>query len=120
MKKLIVTLCVCLGFLFAQDYIGVKKCKSCHNKKSKGAQFTVWKNGTHANAFETLKTEKAIEVGKSVGLDGNPWESSECLRCHTTGYEKGGYEVKGEDFWTFDPKDKNAKKLQSEWRAFKV
>ncbi|MBT3300685.1 MAG: hypothetical protein HN657_02545 [Candidatus Marinimicrobia bacterium] len=110
MKKLIITLFVSLGFLFSQDYVGVKKCKTCHNSKKKGAQFKVWEAGPHAKSYETLKTDRAIEVAKSVGLEGNPWESSECLRCHTTGYEKSGYELKGDDFWTFDPKDKKAKK----------
>lgn len=110
MKKLIITFSISLGFLFAQDYVGIKKCKTCHNSKKKGAQFTIWENGPHSKAFETLKSEKALDVAKTAGIEGNAWESSQCLRCHTTGYEKGGYEIKSDDFWVFDKSDKKAKK----------
>jgi hypothetical protein len=110
MKYIVLLLGFSIGLLFSQDYVGVKKCKTCHNSKKKGAQYTVWKNGPHANAFETLKTNEAISVAKEVGLKENPWESPQCLRCHTTGYEKGGYELKGDDFWNHEPEDKKAKK----------
>jgi nitrate/TMAO reductase-like tetraheme cytochrome c subunit len=53
-------------------YVGVKKCKMCHLK-----QYKVWKESLHANAFERLK-------GKEVR---NPV----CLKCHTTGFGRGGF-----------------------------
>ena len=80
MKKSIVTKAlIVLGvFLFignisvAQQfkYIGAMKCKMCHNKPDKGAQYDTWLAGPHANAMKSLKGEDA--------------ENPECLRCHST------------------------------------
>jgi hypothetical protein len=94
--------------LFAQDfeYIGVSKCKMCHNKVAKGAQFTQWEESAHAKAFETLKSEQAAQIAKEKGIDGNAWETPECLKCHTTGFGTGGYEVKDEAFWNPAADDK--------------
>ena len=108
MKKLIIMM---IGFtfcLFAQDfeYIGSAKCKMCHNKVEKGAQFTQWEESAHAKAFETLKSEQAAQIAKEKGIDGNAWETPECLKCHTTGFGTGGYEVKDEAFWNPAADDK--------------
>jgi len=64
MKKIVFFLM--LTILFGQEYVGSKKCKSCHKKKFSGAQYKVWENSKHSNAFETLKTPEAIET--SIGL----------------------------------------------------
>ncbi len=44
---------------------------------------------------------------KEKGIKVEAWKAPECLKCHTTGFGKGGYEVKGDTFWnpTADDKD---------------
>jgi len=106
----IFTLC---AFGQKAEYIGTNKCKSCHNKEEKGAQYKIWSEGKHAKAFETLKSEQAVEVAKKLGLTEAPHESPKCLGCHTTGYEKGGYEViTDEAFWNPAKDDKEGKKAK--------
>lgn len=101
MKKMIGILMFATIFIQAQDfaYVGTKKCKSCHNKKDKGAQYKVWTEQSHAKAFETLQTEKAIAIAKEKGLANLPHEAPECLKCHTTGFNEGGFEIKEAAFW---------------------
>ena len=60
-------------------FVGSERCQSCHP-----AQHAVWARSAHAHAFETLQKR-----GES--------ESSECQRCHTTGYDReGGFPEGGE------------------------
>ena len=56
----------------AQDfkYVGAAKCKMCHNKPDKGAQYAKWESSPHAKAMESLKGADAT----------NP----KCLKCHST------------------------------------
>ncbi len=56
----------------AQDfkYIGASKCKMCHNKADKGAQYKAWLDGPHAKAMESLKGDEA--------------KDPKCLKCHST------------------------------------
>lgn len=81
--KLIAT---CLVFIFSLAYSGeirfasVNECFPCHFGIKKGLVYEKWKEGPHAKAFETLKT---------VGEEKNP----QCLECHTTGFNAGGYQV---------------------------
>jgi hypothetical protein len=70
-----------------KDFVGNAKCKLCHSKPAKGAQFTKWKEMDHAKALQTLSTEEAIAVGQRVGLATPPAESPECLKCHVTSYD---------------------------------
>jgi hypothetical protein len=72
------------------QYVGATKCKMCHLSKSKGAQFTIWKESAHASAYTNLTTDKAKEAyAKAVpGGTENPAESPQCLACHSTGYGK--------------------------------
>ena len=100
------------GLLLGQsfEYVGTKKCSSCHKKDEKGAQYKVWEKARHSKAFETLKGEEAIKIAAEKGLKNDPWEAPECLKCHTTGYGKGGYEVKDAAFWNPDPEDRAGKK----------
>lgn len=100
------------GGLLAQDfeYIGAENCKMCHMKTSAGAQYKVWDGSKHANAFETLKSEQAVAIAKEQGLEKDPWEAPECLKCHTTAYGNGGYEVMSADFWNPPSDDRAAKK----------
>lgn len=71
---ILICLVVFLGSnnLTAQDfeYVGSKKCKMCHNKEPKGAQFTQWSESKHAKAMESLSAEEA--------------KDPKCLKCHST------------------------------------
>ncbi len=97
MKKIVFFLI--LTILFGQDYVGSKKCKSCHKKKSSGAQYKIWEETAHANSFEVLKTPEAKKTAEELGIETNPWETPQCVKCHTTGYGEGGYEIKEAAFW---------------------
>ncbi len=83
------------------QYVGVKKCKTCHKKEKIGNQYGKWQEMKHAKAFEALKTDKAKEAAAKLGID-DPTKSEKCLKCHTTGYGKGGYDLS-------NPPEKNAK-----------
>lgn len=98
MNKLLALLALSV-VLYGQEYVGSHKCKICHRKASSGAQYSVWEETNHAHAYETLRTDKAIKIAKGQGVEGNPWEAAECVRCHTTGFGKGGYEIRGASFW---------------------
>ncbi len=85
MRKTVVltlsVLVVCaLAFAGDFEYIGSKKCKMCHKGEKKGNVFEKWEQGPHVKAFESLKAK---------GEDKNP----QCLECHTTGYNAGGFKV---------------------------
>ena len=71
---IIICLVVFLGSsnLTAQDfeYVGSKKCKMCHNKDAKGAQYKQWAESKHAKAMESLK--------------GDEKNDPTCLKCHST------------------------------------
>lgn len=58
--------------LSAQDfeYVGAKKCKMCHNKPAKGAQYTQWTGSAHSKAMESLNAEEA--------------KNPACIKCHST------------------------------------
>ncbi len=60
------------GNLAAQDfeYVGAKKCKMCHNKDAKGAQYKQWEATKHAKAMESLSADEA--------------KDPKCLKCHST------------------------------------
>ncbi len=66
-------------------YVGTKKCKMCHNSKKKGAQYKVWEKSGHANAYKTLGTAKAKELGAKAGVS-DPQNDPKCTKCHVTGY----------------------------------
>lgn len=68
-------------------YIGVDKCaKMCHKSEAKGNQYGIWKKNKHANAYNDLGTERAKEVAKKAGVEGDPQKAVACLKCHTTAY----------------------------------
>lgn len=69
------------------NYVGVKKCKTCHNSEKGGAQFLKWSESKHSKAFATLATPKALEIAKAKGI-ADPQKSDECLKCHVTGHGK--------------------------------
>jgi len=65
--------------------IGAAKCKTCHKKPEAGEQYPLWEKSQHAQAYNTLASEKALEVAKSMGIE-NPQEAEQCLSCHVTGH----------------------------------
>ncbi|MBL7032783.1 MAG: cytochrome c family protein [Candidatus Delongbacteria bacterium] len=102
--KIILSMALLLTFssgLIAADYIGGQKCKMCHKKEEKGAQYTKWEATAHAHSLETLHNEQSAAIVAELGLAQAAWEAPECLSCHVTGWGKGGY-VLGE---LTDPKD---------------
>jgi hypothetical protein len=71
---------------FSQNkYIGTKTCAMCHKQKKGGETYKKWQKTDHANAYETLQTEKADKIAKEKGLKKPAAESPECLKCHVTG-----------------------------------
>lgn len=69
------------------DYVGVTACaRRCHARDQIGDQLGAWNDGPHAGAYETLGTPEALELAASAGIEGNPQEAAECLRCHTTAW----------------------------------
>ena len=72
----------------AAKYIGAKKCKACHMK-----QYKSWKKTTMATSFENLKPGAKADAKKKAGLDPakDYTADADCLKCHTTGYGKGGF-----------------------------
>jgi hypothetical protein len=68
------------------QYVGAKKCKTCHKKELMGNQYGAWEEAKHSKAFEALKGEKALEIAKERGLTVPPHEADECLKCHATAY----------------------------------
>ncbi len=58
------------------EFVGAKRCKMCHNRKSTGKFYDNWEEKKHSEAFDLLK--------------GDEKKNAECLKCHTTGYGKPG------------------------------
>lgn len=65
-------------------YVGVDKCKLCHQSESKGNQYGQWRRTKHAQAYSTLSTAKAKEFAEKQGVSGNPQQSEKCLKCHAS------------------------------------
>ena len=66
-------------------YVGVKRCKTCHNLEKGGGQFAKWTESKHSKAFEVLASPKALEIAKEKGI-ADPQKADECLGCHVTGH----------------------------------
>ena len=66
-------------------YVGVKRCKTCHNLEKGGGQFGKWTESKHSKAFEVLASPKALEIAKEKGI-ADPQKADECLSCHVTGH----------------------------------
>jgi len=73
------------GFLVAQDfsYIGVAKCKMCHNTEKSGFQYKIWSESRHAKALTSLSSPKSLEYAKANGI-ADPTKDQKCLKCHST------------------------------------
>ena len=71
------------------QYGGVAICKGCHsNDAVGGTEYKVWKEKMHAGAYESLASDHSKGVAKEAGIEGNPQESDECLKCHVTAWEE--------------------------------
>jgi cytochrome c peroxidase len=66
-------------------YIGADECAACHSSRGGMDQYEKWLASPHARAYKTLKEEKSMAIARAGKIE-KPWESAECLRCHTTGY----------------------------------
>jgi len=112
MKRILALVVVLTSIIIAQDFdfVGNTKCKMCHKKVEAGEQYAKWEASLHAKSFETLKSESSAKIAADMGISVNAWEAPECLKCHTTGFGVGGYEVKDEDFWNPEPEDKTGVK----------
>jgi hypothetical protein len=76
-------------FISAQTehgYIGVSSCGMCHKTEKQGSQLSIWQSSKHSQAFLTLQTEKADQIAKDRGFSTKAIETSECLKCHASGY----------------------------------
>jgi YVTN family beta-propeller protein len=67
----------------AQRVIGSLACGKCHEPAEKGAQYSVWRMGPHAQAWGVLSTQKGREMARQAGVPGEPAESPQCLACHS-------------------------------------
>ena len=68
------------------DYVGVEKCRSCHEKELMGDQVAVWSEGPHRRAYETLLGAKSAFIANELGIEGPAHESAACLSCHVTAF----------------------------------
>ncbi len=76
--------------LFSQNkYVGVKTCIPCHRGEKGKMVYENWLKTKHAQAFNTLKSEKSKEISKKLNIKKDPTEATECLKCHATGYFPG-------------------------------
>lgn len=68
------------------DYVGIEKCRTCHEKELMGDQVAAWSSAPHARAYETLRGEQSAAIALEVGIEGPAHESDACLRCHVTAF----------------------------------
>ena len=68
------------------DFVGARKCKSCHGKELMGDQNATWRAGPHAQAFKTLSNAQSLAIAGELGLSGAPSDAPACLVCHLTAY----------------------------------
>ncbi|MBC8259126.1 MAG: cytochrome c family protein [SAR324 cluster bacterium] len=77
----------------AAGFMGHKKkkgCTKCHKQ-----QYKSWKKMRHAKAMKTLMPGEFAEekIKAKLDPDKNYIKDKKCLKCHTTGLDKGGYSV---------------------------
>jgi hypothetical protein len=97
-KKGVLLICAILfmaNVISAQTnkYIGVDKCKLCHNKPATGDQYSIWLKSPHAQAIKTLSSQRSLDYAKKNGI-ADPAKDAKCLKCHST-YEKAGAALRG-------------------------
>jgi len=67
------------------DYVGARKCKTCHKKEAIGNQYGVWLESKHTKAYETLSSDQAKKWATDAGVD-DPQVDEKCVKCHATAY----------------------------------
>jgi YVTN family beta-propeller protein len=67
-------------------FVGSLACAACHKGAKTGYQYSVWRMSAHADAWGALATDRAYEIARSRGLEGDPQKLNECLGCHSTGH----------------------------------
>ncbi len=67
------------------DYVGARKCKTCHKKKPIGNQFAVWADSAHATSLERLATDQAKKWAAEANV-ADPQNDEKCVKCHVTAY----------------------------------
>jgi hypothetical protein len=97
-KKVILLACLSIfvgNVITAQTYkyIGVEKCKLCHNKPATGAQYGKWLKDPHSQAIKTLGSQASLDYAKKNGI-ANPVKEAKCLRCHST-YDRVDAKLRG-------------------------
>ncbi len=68
------------------DWVGVDKCGRCHKKELLGNQVAAWRQGPHARAFETLRSEASRRLARELGLSEPPEQAPDCLTCHASAF----------------------------------
>ncbi len=66
-------------------FVGVHACGACHRSAMMGFQWSRWRMSAHSGAFGRLATSEAYEIARQAGIEGNPQQSRDCLKCHATG-----------------------------------
>ncbi|MHC4330970.1 MAG: YncE family protein, partial [Planctomycetota bacterium] len=69
-------------------YIGTMTCAACHKGPASGYQFSKWRMSAHARAYAVLASDQAYQIAKEQGLNDDPQNNPECLKCHTTAYHR--------------------------------
>jgi excinuclease UvrABC ATPase subunit len=64
-------------------YIGVDKCKMCHNKPATGDQYGKWLKDPHSKALKSLSSQASLDYAKKNGI-ADPTKDPKCLKCHST------------------------------------
>ena len=59
------------------DYVGARKCKTCHKSEAQGEQHPIWLKGAHAKAYEALASDEAKAFAPKPQ---NPIESYENIQ----------------------------------------
>jgi YVTN family beta-propeller protein len=67
-------------------YVGLQACGKCHNTAMMNRQLSHWRLTGHSRAWAVLATPKAFEIAKAKGLEVDPQQAPQCLKCHSTGY----------------------------------
>jgi hypothetical protein len=65
------------------EYVGSRKCKTCHKKAPIGNQYRAWKESGHARAWDTLAGKQVKKWAAEAGVD-DPQSDEKCLECHVT------------------------------------
>ena len=70
-----------------RDFVGARKCRTCHKKELIGNQYAVWLRGPHHRAFETLSNEASLAIARERGMEESPAKADACLTCHVKGHD---------------------------------